>query len=190
MKDIACTAHSPGGFRIYSSLDPNSDFVSPASNNGEFGLPPAYTALQLLDVSHHPCVPGSRRDGLAYPDVTPVKYFALCLALGVRAVGNMVRGKLLALRWVECVHPEGAQSFPIWFGERETESLDDNALAEDKSPVSVVLPVSPMMGYAMRVVLAEFEFEAVVQENEQGVGDVIVEDERRAERERRESERV
>lgn len=172
-----------GGFKIYSSLDPNSDPVSSGLNDEPLSRSPAYTAMQLLDVMHRvSSVPESRRDSLASPAVTPVKYFALCRALGVRAVDDMVRAKLLELRWTECVQPEGARADQVWSGEGEIEPLDENALAEDLTPGPVVLPVSPVMGYAMRVVLAEYEYDAMVQEDGQGVGDVVDEDDRRTER--------
>ena len=45
---------------------------------------------------------------------------------------------------------------------------DLNALGteEDETPGPVVLPISPVMGYAMRVVLAEYEYEPLVQEQD------------------------
>ena len=181
------------GFNIYSSLDPMSDPVSALQSDGGGRGLPAFTAMQLLDVMHRvSSIPGSRMESFGSPAIMPVKYFALSRILGVRAVDDMVRARLLELRWVDCVQPEGSHRSQTrsWRGEDgdeglgDIEPLDEQQLnGEDEAPGPVVLPVSPVMGYAMRVVLAEYEYDAFVQGQEQD--EIVVPDgesDRRTER--------
>lgn len=92
--------------------------------------------------------------------------------------------KLLELRWVDCLQPEGAVLSSSWNDEGEIEPIDEGTLAEEQAPGPVVLPVSPVMGYAMRVVLAEYEYEPILQEHAQENDDdeVADEEDRRTER--------
>ena len=66
-----------------------------AAGVGSEGLngPPEFTAMQLLKVMSR----------LANPETPYLPYFHLCRELGVRAVDGMVKGRVLDLRWTECV---------------------------------------------------------------------------------------
>ncbi len=55
--------------------------------------PPEFSAMQLLKVMSR----------LSRPDTPYLPYFHLCRELGVRAVDGMVRGRVLDLKWTECV---------------------------------------------------------------------------------------
>lgn len=59
--------------------------------------PPEFSAMQLLKVMSR----------LSKPDTPYLPYFHLCRELGVRAVDGMVKGRVLDLRWTECVSATG-----------------------------------------------------------------------------------
>ncbi|KAL0946076.1 hypothetical protein HGRIS_012348 [Hohenbuehelia grisea] len=100
----------PAGFKIYSPITwPHRPSSSLAVLNGEnrFGAaagnaPPSetadFTAMQLLRVMSR----------LTQPGVTSLPYFLLCRELGVREVDGMVKGRVLDLRWTDCVTREDA----------------------------------------------------------------------------------
>ncbi|KAG9226736.1 hypothetical protein CCMSSC00406_0008436 [Pleurotus cornucopiae] len=98
-------ALGPAGFKIYSPLNrpPSSLAVlndgfaglgmfptSAPSNSAEF------TAMHLLKVMSRITQPGN----------TSLPYFLLCREIGVREVDGMVKGKVLDLRWTDCVSRE------------------------------------------------------------------------------------
>ncbi|KAF7293019.1 hypothetical protein MIND_01201200 [Mycena indigotica] len=121
----------PAGFRIYSPItNPNPQFASAGGGPGsgadyfsgaEFSAmdllkvmgrltspPPAYTSVNTnatLDPrrrnTNQSSIPGHDRQYLAY--------FPLCRELGVRAVDGLVKGRVLDLRWTECVTNEWAE---------------------------------------------------------------------------------
>lgn len=69
-----------------------------------------------------------------------ILYFPLCREMGVQAVDAMVRGRILELRWTKTVSEE----------KDEDENLK-NAVGPR------LVPTTPILGYAMRTVLKEWE---------------------------------
>ncbi|KAJ7052793.1 hypothetical protein C8F01DRAFT_1169981 [Mycena amicta] len=124
----------PAGFRIYSPItNPNPPFASSSAAEGsgaeyfgsaEFSAmdllkvmgrltspPPAHTSVttnatidpRRRNTNQSPSQPHSRRY---------LAYFPLCRELGLRAVDGLIKGRVLDLRWTECVTDE-------WADERE-----------------------------------------------------------------------
>jgi hypothetical protein len=142
-----------------------------------------FTAMQLLKVMSR----------LTQPDVTFLPYFLLCREIGVRAVDGMVKGRVLDLRWTEPVSKEGncerssrRVSRPIVtiprtmvdplapvgvvpiVPEEQILPVDEDDDDEDDQDDLVVgpklVPATPIMRYAMREVVQEYEDEQSVSE--------------------------
>lgn len=136
-----------------------------------------FTAMQLLKVMSR----------LTQPDVTFLSYFLLCREIGVRAVDGMVKGRVLDLRWTEPVSKEGNSvrrvSRPIatiprtmvdplapvaMVPEEQILPVDEDEDDEDDQDDLVVgpklVPATPIMRYAMREVVQEYEDEQSVSE--------------------------
>ena len=142
-----------------------------------------FTAMKLLKVMSH----------WTQPDVTFLPYSSLCREIGVRAVDGMVKGRVLNLRWTELVSREGncervsrRLSRPIVTMPRTMvdplapvgailpEELirpvgedDDDEDDDDEDDLVVgpkLVPASPIMRYAMREVVQEYEDEQSVSE--------------------------
>ncbi|KAI5116016.1 hypothetical protein M0805_004387 [Coniferiporia weirii] len=138
-------ARASQGFKIYTPL---SAATMVAAGNGSHtggieapdasSAPPTFTALQLLDVMHR----------LSRSHSHCVRYFALCRMLGVRAVDDMVRARVLQLRWSETVSPEGGLEGSIV-------PLDE----EEEAPGPKLFPTTPIITCAMRTVLREYDYE-------------------------------
>lgn len=164
---------SPRGFKIYSPLSAETVVGSSMSLNddlkGTENAPPAFTAGQLLDVMRRLADP--RRPEYYIP------YFPLCRAFGVQAVDDMVRARVLELRWVDTVTPEwesGSESVdPRRLGtssplSQSTTHIQDSGLGSDHKRVMKgseleslgpkLLPTTPIVRYAMREVLKEYSF--------------------------------
>ncbi|THH09697.1 hypothetical protein EW145_g1837, partial [Phellinidium pouzarii] len=81
------SGQAPQGFKIYTPLTAETTVAASGTNSDTNGssktgdAPPAYTALQLLDVMHR----------LTRSHARCVRYFSLCRAIGIRAVDDMVR---------------------------------------------------------------------------------------------------
>lgn len=131
--------------------------------------------MQLLDVMHRvsstpplsASVSSSARGAGA-----SIRYFALCRALGVRAVDDMVRARVLELRWAEPVTPEGGGfsrvvGVPAALG-ADAVGVDGDGYGE-AGPT--LLPTTPIMAYAMRAVLAEYEYQPADEEGEEVIDD-------------------
>ena len=93
-------------------------------------------------------------------------YFLLCRELGVHAVDDMVRGRLLELRWTETVTREGDTE--SWTNSpRTTQYLRGSVLRTESQGSGngmeiigpKVVPTTPIMRYAMREVLKEYNLE-------------------------------
>ena len=153
------------GFRIYSPLPSGSPIQPPGTENANAEVEdpvsfprggPAFTAIQLLKVIRK----------LSEPDVVSLPYFLLCRELGVHAVDDMVRGRLLELRWTETVTREGDTE--SWTNSpRTTQYLRGSVLRTESQGSGngmeiigpKVVPTTPIMRYAMREVLKEYNLE-------------------------------
>lgn len=97
----------PAGFKIYPPLHfpfspgPAAAVGDSSSFAGSTSMgmngPPEFSAMQLLKVMSR----------LSKIDTPYLPYFHLCRELGVRAVDGMVKGRVLDLRWTECVSATG-----------------------------------------------------------------------------------
>ncbi|KAJ7628411.1 hypothetical protein FB45DRAFT_748740 [Roridomyces roridus] len=165
----------PAGFKIYSPIThPHGPNASSSAEDRETTMTAGqyaaeFTAMELLKVM----------DRFAQRGVTHLAYFPLCRELGVRAVDGMVKGRVLDLRWTEAVTDEHVdetvevQSSATAVGEEEQDG--DTASSQGMEPVSereleyaeVVgckLVSTPIMRYAMREVVAEYEDRQSVSE--------------------------
>ena len=127
-----------------------------------------FTAMDLLKVLSR----------LSQPGVNYLPYFLLCREMGVRAVDGMVKGRVLDLRWSELVkaNPEDEAGWVNVGGtprsritgrsvNATTEEGDISAfsggrpaLYEEEDVVGPKLvPTTPIMRYAMREVVEEYE---------------------------------
>lgn len=147
-----------GSFRIYSPLDP-SPHASPSPSNpppsplgtenssmisGELPPPaesPSFTSEELLSVMERLTDPAGKGK---------IGYFELCREIGAANVDEMVRGRVLELRWTPTVTPEGHN-----LGEGK-EVQEGKSEKEGKNLGPVLLPTTPILGYAMRAVLREW----------------------------------
>lgn len=82
---------------------------------------------------------------LSLPGVNYIPYFPLCRELGADVVDGMVRGRLLELRWSRTVNEEVTTA----------EGVD---VEDDIGPK--LIPTTPILSYAMRVVLDEWDSSA------------------------------
>lgn len=234
----------PAGFKSYSPLvspshtnpyvafgrGPGSGPMSDGGGGPDTMMtgPPEFTTMQLLKVM-------SRLGGEGAPYLG---YFQLCKELGIRAVDGMVKGRVLDLRWTECVEapqapvsahghqsnhaaveypsapllqeedvdsdmvpvgehelgPRVSSSYqatpsqqtpslqptpqqrhrPIHLGPTKYEDEDEGVgLLEVVGPKLV--PMTPIMRYAMREVVSEYEDEQSVSEYESMLSDVVEE---------------
>ncbi|KII91712.1 hypothetical protein PLICRDRAFT_104574 [Plicaturopsis crispa FD-325 SS-3] len=158
------------GFKIYSPIThphgPQGD-----GPDEDFHVP-EFSAMQLLKVMSR----------LAQPDVKQLPYFLLCREMGVRAMDGMVKGRVLDLRWTDAVtkedsdpptrlrthHPDHGSSGTAVDGagsddeeivpisDREAYGHDDEDDVDDILGPKLV-PISPIMRYAMREVVQEYE---------------------------------
>lgn len=132
-----------------------------------------FNAMQLLKVM-------SRITQQSY-----IPYFILCRELGIRAVDSMIRSKILDLRWTEPItseNPDTAPNSPVDVDHQNGRSsdtavdasddgmdpVDDRDLLQDREAsyqelMSIVgpklVPTTPIMRYAMREVIQEYEEE-------------------------------
>lgn len=94
----------PASFKIFSQyalghpLIPfggatSGDLMPISGSSMSLDGPPDFSAMQLLKVMSR----------LSRPDTPYLPYFHLCRELGVRAVDGMVKGRVLDLKWTECV---------------------------------------------------------------------------------------
>ncbi|KIJ99668.1 hypothetical protein K443DRAFT_679783 [Laccaria amethystina LaAM-08-1] len=233
----------PAGFKSYSPLvspSYNNPYVTsgrgpafvgstgPMSDGGgpDTAGPPEFSTMQLLKVM-------SRLGGEGAPYLG---YFQLCKELGIRAVDGMVKGRVLDLRWTECVEapapvvaqghqgshtaveypsapllreedvdsdmvpvgehelgprvsssyqatpsqktpslqPTPQQRQPIHLGPTKYEDEDEGVgLLEVVGPKLV--PMTPIMRYAMREVVSEYEDEQSISEYASILSDVVEE---------------
>ncbi|TDL16880.1 hypothetical protein BD410DRAFT_794891 [Rickenella mellea] len=156
---------TPRGFKIYSPI-PTSMPIAPSPTAAEDGeeqqadIPnpsSSFTAIQLLKVMRK----------LTEPGVTSLPYFLLCRELGVRAVDDMVRGRILELRWMETVTREGSDAEEAYVedirdsvldgGEGHSRGHGGGGIPSTKEVMGPKLvPTTPVMRYAMREVLGEY----------------------------------
>lgn len=130
-----------------------------------------FTAMDLLKVLSR----------LSQPGVNYLPYFLLCREMGVRAVDGMVKGRVLDLRWTELVKasPEDeagwvnvggtprsrvtGRSVNATTEEGDIAALSEGgaALEDEEEEEEVVgpklVPTTPIMRYAMREVVEEYE---------------------------------
>ncbi|KAJ7481494.1 hypothetical protein FB451DRAFT_129897 [Mycena latifolia] len=159
-------ALGPAGFKIYSPIT-NRHPQDTDAGSAEFD------AMALLKVMGR----------LARRDVQYLPYFALCRELGVRAVDGMVKGRVVDLRWTECVTDEYASESAHIHARAGTGSgtAVDRESVESGSQDGEMVPVSerelfeeevvgcklvptPIMKFAMREVVAEYEDQQSVSE--------------------------
>lgn len=182
-------ATSPRGFKIYSPLSAETVVGSSLSlNDMDASVAPAFSADQLLAVMRK-----LSEEGTHY-----IPYFPLCRELGVHAVDDMVRARVLELRWVDTITPEWSAE-PAHPGCTEGVRFADSVHVQDSALGSVLgstnelqststaatmapppsrrrsranaahrpgdsevvgpklLPTTPIVRYAMREVLKEYE---------------------------------
>ena len=179
----------PASLKVYSPTQPSrardSAITDERANVMVAGYYNAdFTAMQLLKVMSR----------LTQPDVTYLPYFLLCREIGVRAVDGMVKGRVLDLRWTEPVSKEGnwdrgsrRASRPIMtrprtvvdsmacdghdlaiLPEEQIRPVDEDDDDEDDQDEIVVgpklFPATPIMRFAMREVVQEYEDEQSVSE--------------------------
>lgn len=188
---------SKQGFQIYSPLTAETmvnydeaGSVSDAGSSEGSGLP-SFSTSQLLDIMRRlvtplPSVNGHERAGRSRHEYIP--YFPLCRELGVHAVDDMVRARILELRWMDTVTPEwetddanihitpaseenasdghaaaSSSSPPAWHTQLQ---VQDSVLgSESGRAVSgadagpKLVPLTPIVRFAMREVLKEYEME-------------------------------
>ena len=127
-----------------------------------------FTAMDLLKVLSR----------LSQPGVNYLPYFLLCREMGVRAVDGMVKGRVLDLRWSELVKasPEDEAGWVNVGGtprsritgrsvNATTEEGDISAFSEGRPALDEeeevvgpkLVPTTPIMRYAMREVVEEYE---------------------------------
>ncbi|KAF7329743.1 hypothetical protein MKEN_00237600 [Mycena kentingensis (nom. inval.)] len=109
----------PAGFRIYSPItNPNPTATDPGTFTGA-----EFSAMDLLKVMGRLTSPPpgpahasvntnatiDPRRQVRPPSRRYLAYFPLCRELGVRAVDGLVKGRVLDLRWTECVTDENAE---------------------------------------------------------------------------------
>ncbi|GAA5939236.1 uncharacterized protein JCM15063_004463 [Sporobolomyces koalae] len=127
--DGAGSNTSASGFRIYSPL--RKSVPAPVeSDSAEFSVQDLLTVMSRL-------APGKR-------DALP--YFALCRELGATVVDGLVKARILELRWSTTVTEEG----------EPTSVLDTK---REKTAGAVVVPVTPIIRFAMGRVLEEWKDE-------------------------------
>jgi hypothetical protein len=185
--DTIHPALGPAGLKAYSPTLP-SHGVDPKDGEGRATAMVAgyyaadFTAMQLLKVMSR----------LTQPGVAYLPYFLLCREIGVRAVDGMVRGKVLDLRWTETVTAGGEERRELVRNGHDGMSsgtfVDGAGLEEENilvlSPRQGVqeqgyvndgeldeiivgpklVPVTPILRYAMREVVQEYEDEQSVSE--------------------------
>lgn len=168
----------PAGFRTYSPI-PDPRDPSPGSDDRATAMIAGYyaadfSAMQLLKVMSR----------LTQHGVTYLPYFLLCREMGVRAVDGMVKGRVLDLRWTEPVRanddggwvnvssriPRSARQSgtavatteaessmaPVSEGGRVLTQGDENDDDDDVIGPKLV-PISPILRFAMREVVQEYE---------------------------------
>lgn len=164
----------PAGRKIY----PQNSFKEDEAAITDDYYVREFTAMQLLKVM-------SRLVRLPF-----LPYFQLCRELGVRAVDGMVKAKLLDLRWTEPVsedHLTDMRPFSIVSeGQMEPNSgtlVDAHGIEDDDmTPLSEreeslgrfdmgtevigpkLVPITPVMRYAMQEVIREYEEEQSTSE--------------------------
>jgi len=176
------------GFKIYSPIThphaPSSSVTAIRRGDRSTTMfadndhyPQEFTAMQLLKVMNR----------LTQPDVVFLSYFLLCRELGVRAVDGMIKGRILDLRWTDpvtnefgeeprFVHTRAASSgtaveggeedgdiLPIFesdFGQMRSQAFEE--MMDVVGPKLV--PITPIMRFAMREVVEEYEDQQSVSE--------------------------
>ncbi|KAH9813930.1 hypothetical protein DFH28DRAFT_328430 [Melampsora americana] len=131
--------------------DRNRQEIYPGNPGTELHQPTSFSASDLLYVMQTltkpiELEPESQSE---YPDFRPpqpaesgyrtIPYFELCRRIGVGAVDEMIRGRILDLRWTRCVNPD----------------LGDHP-GERSEVMPAVLPTSPVMRCAMKKVIDEY----------------------------------
>lgn len=99
---------------------------------------------------------------LTYPGVSHLPYFTLCRELGAAAVDEMARGRILELRWSPTVTPESDNTQNEESQNSHVNSSSEGVHRDDEvrqhTVGPVVLPTTPILAYAMRVVLNEWGY--------------------------------
>ncbi|BGP19629.1 hypothetical protein JCM10213_000086 [Rhodosporidiobolus nylandii] len=129
------------GFRIYSPLAGASPHAGAPTNDAG----PDFTPTQLLSIFRR-LQPGAEEE---------LPYFALCRELGARAVDGAIRGRILELRWSRAVTDEG----DVEDRRRRKEKELREGVKKEKSIGPVVVPTTPVVRWAMGLVLQEYEGE-------------------------------
>ncbi|KAF8128687.1 hypothetical protein EV363DRAFT_1433071 [Boletus edulis] len=147
----------PAGFKSYPPRE--------ASSIDDYSAD--FSAMQLLKVMSKLSQPGTQH----------LPYFLLCREIGVRAVDGMIKGKVLNLHWTEPVGKEpdipviSAPSSedgdmvmvnPVNLSTRDLGQIDEGAEHEIIGPK--LTPLTPIMRFAMREVVQEYEDVRTVSE--------------------------
>ncbi|TFK53100.1 hypothetical protein OE88DRAFT_1627094 [Heliocybe sulcata] len=164
------------GFKIYSPLThPHSPQVAQATDEAP-GYMSDFSAMELLRVMSR----------LTQDNVHSLPYFVLCREMGVQTIDGMVKGRILDLRWTDPPTPEAslpnassrdlgghhhaaanssgtavevADEGEEWMPAPE----DPESPVDREAPVSEdfvgprLVPITPIMRYAMREVVQEYQ---------------------------------
>lgn len=138
------------------SKRPNNDFTiySPLNNSPHAAHSPSDPAASGPAAELNEQTPFTSDDllkvmqRLTSPGVHCLPYFPLCRELGAAAVDGMVKGRILELRWTPSVTPENPE---------HEHAKEDGEEARQKFVGPVLSPTTPILGYAMRIVLKEWD---------------------------------
>ncbi|KAI5474620.1 prokaryote ATPase domain containing protein [Pseudohyphozyma bogoriensis] len=133
------------GFEIYSPLKPASPHASespfvPPTEGSDFSESDLLTVMKRL----------APTDETGHDTAVSLPYFPLCRELGAKAVDGMVMARILELRWSDSVTAEG----------------DSSDLISRKMPEALgpsLFPTTPVVAYAMGIVLKEYENEGLTE---------------------------
>jgi len=174
--DVIHPVLGPAGFKTYSPII-NPQAPSPGCDDRATAMIAGYysadfSAMQLLKVMSR----------LSQPGVAHLPYFLLCREMGVRAVDGFVKGRVLDLRWTALVKANEDQGW-VNVGSRMSRSARHSGTAvgtpeaessmaplseggmgqgddeddEDEIVGPKLVPITPIVRFAMREVVQEYE---------------------------------
>ncbi|KAK4701989.1 hypothetical protein P7C70_g4237, partial [Phenoliferia sp. Uapishka_3] len=129
------------GFEIYSPLKAASPHAAPTPFTSSSSSPGSdFSNVDLLKVMAR-LAPKSAEGN---DEVAELAYFPLCRELGARAVDGLVRARILELRWCDTITEEG-------------DTVKGRPRRKRETIGPVLVPTTPVVRYAMGVVLKEYE---------------------------------
>lgn len=147
------TLPSPTGFQIHSPLrigpakdgEQSSTAIGGSEAVSEFCHEALLSVMRRLAPRPLPSSSSSSQNPLedlpvVSNEIRELSYFALCRELGAGQVDGFVRGRILELRWSECITEEG-----------------EGAQKGRRGIGPVLVPTTPVVRYAMGVVVKEWD---------------------------------